>query len=80
MKAIYLGLLSGGNYVGLIILRGNGLSANYPRANYLGGEGGGNYQGSNFSFIEVVIIQGAIIREDTYPGGGNYPGGQLSGR
>ena len=62
--------LFGGTYQQSIILRGNSLSANCPRANYLGD----NFRRSNF---RGSIIRGAIILEGNCPGG-NDPGGQLS--
>ena len=63
--------LFGGTYQQSIILRGDSLSANCPRANYLGD----NYRGSNFLW---AIIRRAIILGDNCQEG-NYPGEQLSG-
>ena len=51
--------LFGSTYQQSIILWGNSLSANCPRANYLGD----NFQGSNFrgAIVRVAIIRGTIV-------------------
>ena len=55
---------------------GNSLSANCPRANYLGD----NYRGSNY----FLCVGGGGVQlsggERNYPGGGDYLGGKLSER